>query len=119
MEDNQEYKDPFETLGIPKRKDRDNLGIIVRLFDEIVLGYPQLTVKQHMDSIFRSKGEPDRNPKDKECKPLKPEFWSNEKTIGRMEKHLEELKECPPDVWGDDEMDKFDYKAKYNSWGNE
>lgn len=63
---------------------------ILTLFDRIVEGYPDLTIAQHISSIFRSKG---KNPKEIY-------HWDNEETLHRMEKYYEELENNPPQTWG-------------------
>lgn len=73
-----------------KAEQRAIRAAILTLFDRIVEGYPDLTISQHVSSIFRSKG---KSPKDVY-------LWDNKETLHRMEKYYEELENNPPQTWG-------------------
>ena len=110
-----EEKDPFEPIvgkyNFPGKNERDILSAIVRALDNGIMSYcssGKMSVTQYLESILRSKGELNKNQNS-----LKPNQWSNDKFLGRLEKTNEELFVSPPDLWGNDELDTYEYKRKF------
>ena len=115
-----EEKDPFEPIvgkfNFPGKNERETLNAIISQLNQGIMAYcssGKMTVSDYLYSILRSKGETDRNPKDPRAKVVQPSSWNNNKFLGKIEKTNEELSVCPPELWGNDEKDTFDYKAKY------
>lgn len=86
-------------------------GAIDRKIAEIIETYPDISVAQHMLTIFRSKGELSGNPNKATTIIVDPFTWPNDKTLKRLEEYQRELEES---YLGDGEFSEdFEYNTRY------
>jgi hypothetical protein len=82
-------------MEIKKRNPREEMQIrasFLSNLDAIVVGFPDLTISQHLKGIMRSKGKV----------PSDLYNLSNEGLLSRVESYRRELEDNPPRVWGSD-----------------